>query len=197
MLRYKINWTGFIGGPGYTNLHFEDASEDFFTQADVDAFALKIDTWLDAWAGSIASTVTYLLDPTVEVIDQTTGDLLSFWTATTDTARVGASTGSYAAPAGACLNWYTAGIRNGRRVRGRTFMVPLGGTALQSDGTIDNTKLTALRTATATMIAPLNDDAGLGVWSRPSGPEATDGIWHRCTSYTLPDKVAILTSRRD
>lgn len=197
MLRYKINWTGFIGGPGYTNLHFDDESGDFFTQADVDAFALKIDTWLDAWQAALPNTVVCLLDPTVESIDETTGDLLSFWTVAPDTSRTGVATGNYAAAAGAVVNWYTAGIRNARRVRGRTFMVPLGGSALGADGTIDATRLNAVRAATDTFRAPVNGDAGLGVWSRPSGPGASDGVWHRVTASTIPDKVAILTSRRD
>lgn len=197
MLRVKINWTGFIGGPGYTNLYFDDPGESFHTQETVDACVLKVDTWLDAWPGSIPTSVTFLVDPTVEAVHASSGEMFGFWTATPDTARAGGDAGAYSAAAGAVCNWYTNGIRNARRIRGRTFMVPLGNSALENTGTLNNTRLTTLRAATATLITPAIADVGIGVWSRPSGPGLEDGEWHRTTAYTIPDMTAVLTSRRD
>ena len=194
--RLKINWTGFIGAPGYTNLYFRDFSEGALDQSMADGFTAKVDTWLDAWVTSLPSTVSILVDPTVDVVNVENGELESFMTVAPDTARVGSGAGTYAAPAGACVNWSTNGVRNGRRVRGRTFMVPLTSAATQSDGTIATANLTALRTATATFISPTGS-GDLGVWGRPSAPGATDGVWYSVSAFTLPDKVAVLRSRRD
>lgn len=196
MGRVTIDWSGFVGAPGYTNLVFSPAAGGSFGQAQADAAATKTDTWLNAWFPSIPSGVVLRVRPTVEVFDDASGTLLSFLTVTTDSAEGGSASGGYSAAAGACVNWYTGGIRNGRRVRGRTFMVPLGGSGLQSNGTIDDTRLTAMRNANAALIVN-NSDAKLAVWSRPSGPGATDGISYDVISTTQNDKTAILRSRRD
>ena len=75
-------------------------------------------------------------------------------------------------------------------------MVPLGGNGLDVSGTLDNTRLTAWRTATTALIAAAGV-GDLGVWGRPTAPGATDGVWAVVKSFTIPDKAAILTSRRD
>jgi hypothetical protein len=102
----------------------------------------------------------------------------------------------YSAASGACINWYTDGVRNGRRVRGRSFMVPIGSNGMENNGTLNATALGSWRTATDLLIASF-ENSTLGVWSRPSAPAATDGIWHKTTSMTIPDKAAVLRSRRD
>jgi hypothetical protein len=192
-----VNWTNFIGAPGYTNLYFRDFQvENTIDQAIVDGFVAKLDLWLDAWVSSVPLNISFVVNPTVDVIDETNGQLTDFFTATPDPTRSGASSGNYSAASGACVNWYTNAVRNGRRIRGRSFMVPLGQTALATDGSIDNTRIASLRAATATFI----DGTGtgdLGVWARPTAPGATDGEWAFASSFTLPDKVAVLRSRRD
>lgn len=197
MLRAKINWTGWVGGPGYTNLYFDDPGVSFPTQTEYDGIATIIDTWLDQWVGSIPVGINFLLDPTIEHVHATSGELFGFDTMTVDTARAGGDAGNYSSAAGAVCNWYTNGVRNGRRIRGRTFMVPIGNSALENTGTLNNTRLTTLRNATATFAAAAINDYGLGVWSRPSAPGVEDGEWHRVTNFTIPDMTAVLTSRRD
>jgi hypothetical protein len=194
--RLKINWTGFIGAPGYTQLYFRDFSAGAVDQAMADGFTAKTDVWLAAWVGSLPSTVSILVDPTVDIVEETTGELVGFMSVSPDTARVGTNAGTYAAPAGACVNWSTNGVRNGRRVRGRTFMVPLSSAAMQADGSIATSNLTALRTATATFISATGS-GDMGVWSRPTPAEPSGGIWYACSAFTLPDKIAVLRSRRD
>lgn len=197
MIRVKINWTGFVGGPGYTNLYFDDPGESFPTQAEFDGVVAIVDTWLDNWQASIPQAVNFLVDPTVELVHASSGEMYGFGSTSPDTARTGADVGKYSAAAGAVCNWYTNGIRNGRRIRGRTFMVPLGSGAMDTSGTIDNTRLTTLRAATATFIDAASNSYELGVWSRPSAPGVEDGEWHPVTAFTIPDMTAVLTSRRD
>lgn len=195
--RVTVNWTGWAGAPGFTNLYFRDfEGAGVIDQAIADGAVAKVHTWLTAWLSAIHESITVTVDPSVEAIDETNGNLTAFWTTAPGAGRVGTGTGTFSSATGACVNWYTNGIRNARRIRGRSFMVPLTSNGFDNTGTLDNTKLTAWRAATATLI----DGTGsgdLGVWSRPSGPAATDGVWYVCNAYTINDKAAILTSRRD
>ena len=196
MLRVKVNWTGFAGSPGYTNLYLNEFTEGDQTQVNADGAAAKVDTWVTAWQPMLAATANVQVDPVVDVVESTNGQLQGFFNVTPAAARGGTATGNYSAASGAVVNWYTAGVRNGRRVRGRTFLVPLGGTAMSATGNLDDTKLATLRTATTTFIG-IGGTGDMGVWARPTTPGATDGVWHPTTAFTIPDKAAILTSRRD
>jgi hypothetical protein len=162
----------------------------------VDAAVLRVDNWIGGFQSRLPTTVTCQTDSTVEVIDDTTGELQEFVNATVAAARVGTGTGNYSAAAGAVCNWYTNTVRNGRRIRGRSFLVPLAGSALGPDGSLDNTNLTGLRTNTATFVTQTGA-ARLVVWGRPTAPGASDGVSAEVVSFTIPDKTAVLTSRRD
>jgi hypothetical protein len=196
ILKTVINWTGFNGGPGYTNLYWQgipqNATELIHAQDAVD----KTDLFCATLATRVPTTVRLAVDPTVQVIEETTGMLQGFANTDPDPQRTGSGTGNYSAASGACVNWTTQGVRNGRRIRGRTFIVPLAGSSLDVDGSINGTQLTALRNAAEAMRLP-GTSAQLLVWARPTGPGATDGISYPVSGSSISDKAAILTSRRD
>jgi hypothetical protein len=196
MLRAKLNWTGFTGAPGYTNLFFRDFTEGPVTQEMADGAKTKLTNFMASLGTRLPSTVTLSLDSTMDIIEDTTGQLQGFMTIVPPAATVGSVAGAYSAASGACITWNTNGVRNGRRVRGRTFIVPLGGTIYDTDGTIATTHLTAFRTA-ATDLTAASGAGDLGVWARPSAPGASDGAWWVATGGSVRDKVAVLTSRRD
>ncbi|HEV2818865.1 MAG TPA: hypothetical protein VGW40_16780 [Allosphingosinicella sp.] len=196
LARIKVNWTGFIGAPGYSNLYWRDPGSGDMSQSVVNSAVTAVDTWLNAFQSSIPTAVNYVIDPAVDVIDDTTGNLVNLFTASPAAARLGTGAGAYSAASGAVVNWKTTGIRNGRKIRGRTFMVPYAGTALDVTGSLDNTKLTAVRTATQNMISAFGTSA-LVVWCRPTGPDESDGVAATVTGFTIPDMAAILRSRRD
>jgi hypothetical protein len=196
LARVTINWTGFVGAPGFTNLYFSPAAGPDVDQAVVNAAVAKAYTWMNSFTSSMPTAVTVAVDPSVEVIDDSNGSLTAFMTGTPAAPQVGGDSGTFSAATGVCTSWYTGGIRNGRRVRGRSFMVPMGPTAYQNDGTLATTKLTAWRASANTLIAN-TDAARLAIWSRPTGPGATDGISYDVISANVNDKVAVLTSRRD
>jgi hypothetical protein len=196
LARVTINWTGFVGAPGFTNLYFSPAAGPDITQSVVDAAVAKTYTWMNQFTSSMPTAVNVAVDPSVEVIEYTDGKLAAFMTGTPAAPQVGGDAGTFSSASGVVTSWYTGGIRNGRRIRGRSFMVPMGPTAYQNDGTLATTKLTAWRTAANNLIANV-DAARLAVWSRPSGPGATDGIAYDVISAQVNDKVAVLRSRRD
>lgn len=196
MLRVKILWTGLPGGTGYTNLFFREFSAGAQTQAIAQSAVDRTNIFLATLSGRLPPSVTLAIDGVVDRIEETNGELQGFFNVTAPASRVGTGTGNYSAASGAVINWYTNGVRTGRRIRGRTFLVPFAGDALGPNGTLDDTKLASLRSAVTTLI----DAAGtgdLGVWARPSVKGATDGVWTAVSSFSIPDKVAVLRSRRD
>jgi len=197
ILRIKINWTGFIGSPGYTNLYFEPTVEtDPWTQTLVDAAHAKVSAWMTSIKSYMPVNTTLTADSQAAEIDENTGNIQTFHTIVAPAVQTGTMAGAYTAGTGLCVSWSTGGVRNNRRVRGRTFVVPLGGVAYDSTGTIDNASLTTLRGAANLLHSDANG-VRLVVWARPTGLLGIDGGAYDVTSATINDKVAFLSSRRD
>jgi hypothetical protein len=196
LAKVTINWTGFIGAPGYTNLYFRNSTPGLITQAVVDNAVTKVDAFVTAIKTMLPPVVTVGTSSTVDEVNDSNGALVAFWAGTPAAPGAGTMAGAYSAPSGACVAWSTSTVRNGRRIRGRTFVVPLGGAAVGTDGTIDTNELTDLRNA-AIALRAATGDARLVIWARPTTPGGTDGGSAEVTSSTVQDKVAVLTSRRD
>ena len=105
----------------------------------------------------------------------------------------GVDTGVYAAVAGACVTWLTQGVLAGKRVRGRTFLVPMGAGGLQNDGTLSTAEVSAINTAASNLIAAAPE---FTIWRRPTSKAAADGSSHPVLAFRVQDKTAFLTSRR-
>lgn len=149
-------------------------------------FFNAITTWLP--------TSVHISFPSVgDSYNDTTGALTGSWTASSNADVVGGSLDSYAAPAGAVVNWNTAGIVNGRRVRGRTFIVPVARNGYDTDGTLSAAFVSALDLAASDLVT--NSAGGLLVWHRPVG--GVGGSAHSVTGHRVRDKIAVLRSRRD
>lgn len=189
--RVTARWTGFNGAPGYTNFYFRDLADSdqaFLARNQISAFFISL-------AQLLPSTVEIITQNPIDVIDETTGQIVGFGPASNSVpSAVGLSSREYSAASGAVVNWETGGVRNGRRVRGRTFLVPLSSAAYDDDGTIDSAALTTIRNAATELV---EDTAVLEmlVWSRPKN--GSPGEAHVVTSARVPDMAAILRSRRD
>jgi hypothetical protein len=197
ILRVKVNWTGFVGSPGYTNFHFEPVPEsDPVTQATVDAAVAKVQAFITSVKGNLPPVVSTGIDAAVAEIDEVTGDIQTFWNAVVTAPAPGTMAGVYAAGTGCCISWSTGGVRNGRRVRGRTFIVPLSGGAFATDGTIDTGSLASIRTAATTLTTDSNG-VRLVIWAKTPGAIIPDGGAYDVIGATVNDKAAFLSSRRD
>lgn len=196
MIRITARWTGFTGSPGYSNFFFGSGFLDGGLLGD-EAQALS-DRVIEAF-GEISQilpgSVNITSEPEVAIIDSDTGMATDFVNVDQDDMSGGASgSQSYSGPSGAVVTWRTADLRNGRRIRGRTFLVPLSNTAFESDGTLNSNALGFLDNFASTLMgSALTGD--LGVWSRPTG--GSGGVWATVTGYSIPDMVAVLRSRRD
>lgn len=192
IFRVQLRWSGFPGAPGYSAFHFDAPTEGAGASAQncADAVRALALTWQNYLPGGVRIAV----EAEVQVLDETTGQLQEFVTVTPGADVSGSGTGNYSSAVGAVLIWNTAGVRRGRRIQGRTFVVPLANTAFANDGTLGTTTQQALQTGAS---AFANDVSGPVVWARPTGPGAADGQIASITASRVPDLTAVLRSRRD
>jgi hypothetical protein len=211
MLRVKTRWSGLIGLPGYSIMYFRDFStgEEWNPDAAEALVAVnKTRTFFDAIKHLIPTGASMQVEASVEEVDTQTGELIDIHGVATPTVVLGtaSASASYAAPVGAVINWRTNHVRNGRRLRGRTFIVPMSSTAFESNGTLAAGAVTAITNAGLAMIADTTSP-DIGVWGRPTpfldennnptGELNPDGAWAFATTVTVPDLAAVLRSRRD
>lgn len=151
-------------------------------------------------AALLPDEVRIQVNPVVDTYERTTGELFSSHVAATAPLVVaGTATGSYAGGAGAKITWNTSQVRNGRRVRGSTFIVPIAATAYTANGTIGATQQTSMNNAASALISTLSQGGTpLAVWSRPRElPEPRVGFATEVLTGSAGTKTAILRGRRD
>lgn len=197
IIRVKVNWTGFVGSPGYTNLHFEPTVEsDPITQTLVDAAVAKVQTWLTAMKVYLPPAVVTGIDPQVVELDEQTGAIEAFWSVVPSAASPGTNTNlNFTSGAGMCITWGTGGVRKGRRVRGRTFVVPISHGSMESDGSLVNGHVTSWQ-GFANTLAGDSNGIRLVIYARTPGAIIPDGGAYDVTSVSIKDRPAFLTSRR-
>jgi len=211
LIRIKLRWSGFVGGPGYSNFHFRDYNAggdgNPIDDAYVQAAAGRVRNFFNGTKFLFPNTVTFHVENDAEIIEDTTGEMTDIRPVTglTDVVGEAGATTGYSAAVGAVINWRTSAVRRGRRLRGRTFLVPLSSTCYENNGTLNASCLTALQTAANGLITPTANEPELGVYARPHRTKNTDGSWTTVPdgewafvrSATIPDMTAVLRSRRD
>lgn len=204
LYRVRTTWSYTPGGPGYSNLYFGTTDP---LAAGAQTAVNDVQAFFTAIKGLIPSIVTLQVDPAVIMVEDVTseqvGDVL---VGSTPAPIVCTATGSMAAPAGATAQWSTASYLYGRRVKGRTYLVPLASSAFESNGTIISGALTTLNNAAAALVA---GGSNLVVFTRKREYKAADpakgqkevtaraGASSLVVSGAVRDIVAVLRSRRD
>lgn len=193
-------WHGPVGGDGFTNLFYDATSA---TGTDALAAVTKSRLLFNGVAALIPSAYTLTPHTDVRVLSDIDGTLIDIFTVTGIAAVPGGGGGVFSAPSGGGVDWLTNTVHGTRRMQGRTFIVPLFGSAYDSDGSILNAYVTTIATAAEDMRSAAGP--AFGVWGRPkfSKPPTVPptivrpGLWGPAVSSRVPDKVFILTSRRD
>lgn len=195
MYRITARWTGFTGAPGYSNFYFSSGFLDGGVLGDeAAALADRVRSAFLETQLHLAPGLQIQVSNEVPIIDSDTGVVQDYVTFDpVDPVNIIGGE-SYAGPAGAVVTWRTNDLRNGRRIRGRTFLVPMASTSFQDDGTLVNGAISGLQDFADTLMGG-SLDGDLGVWSRPQG--GSGGVFATVTGYTVPDMVAVLRSRRD
>lgn len=189
----RVNWNGWSGGPGLTQLAIDYQGDVPAVEASADAvrnFLFGVRTFIPQ---SILLTISQDLD----LFDSTTGVLSGSITMSAAPSGVqGSYVGDWSAAAGFQVGWKTSAIQNGRRVAGRTFIVPAAG-CFDVDGTLESSAVTSIGTAAQALVDAntANPTAPVSIWGRPS--EGKPASFAPISGYSVPDQGAVLRSRRD
>lgn len=194
LFRATMTWTGFTGSPGYTNLHFLDPDETP-SQIALDSVTARCRTFFEALKATLPGSVRIDYPTALQRIDTGTGDLLEDLQVAAVAQTAGTGLTTFSSATGACITWRTVGVLAGRRVIGRTFIVPIASGSYDTDGTLNNTSRTTINTAATAFIGPTIDMV-LAIWHRPT-TGGTDGAAYDVTTASVRDKTAVLRSRRD
>jgi len=196
--RVRAVWSGFQGAPGYSNFSFMDLTTD----AARNAAGAGVKNFFTSLAGFLSTAWSISVQGEVTEWDMATGQLTGAATMTTvPTAQVGTGTpAAYAGGSGLCVTWKTGLIFNGRRVIGRTFVVPALG-CYETDGTLTAGAITAANTAATQLIGVSGAD--FAIWAKTftkptdgTKPVQIGGNLAPATSYAVKDMASQLRSRR-
>lgn len=196
----RTEWSGTSGGPGVTQLAVTGAAGGIWNPTGTQGAVNAVRTFWDAVKGYLPDELKLTVSPVIDDYDTNSGDLVgSYVAATAPLVVVGTSVGVYAGGAGFKLTWNTGQIREGRRVRGSTFIVPAASAVYTNTGTITTAVTTAVNTAAANLITALAaNETSLAVWSRPRIlPTPRGGLAYSVATGATSAKTAILRGRRD
>lgn len=182
--KVQVEWAGIAGMPGFTTFYCDagdtiprDELEDFF-------FAFR---------GAVPTGLSWTIPSSGDIFADNSGTLVGSWSQGSPVVvSSNAVDVEWAGGTGAVINWATGGIAAGRRVRGRTFMVPIN-TANYDNGHLTSSFRSGAVTAAAALVSAAGDR--LRVWHRPVG--GSGGSSHAITAASVPDLAAVLRSRRD
>ncbi len=193
--RIRTVLTGFPGGPGVATMYSINTA----------TFPASLRAFWVACANAMAQGVQIQVEGSGDLIEDTTGVITGAWSGATPAVVGSPSAGAYSAPSGAVVDWLSPTILDGRRVRGRTFIVPLTNAAYQSDGSLAAGTVTGLKDAGDALV--IAEAGGFCVWHRPRKARAANGtipaVTARAGGHALvttcrvPDLSAVLRSRRD
>lgn len=180
--RIACKWENFTGAPGYS-VFYAVASPTSTLRGQIGGLFGQVSQYLP-------NGLTVTIPDQGDILEETTGQITGTWNELSGAVvATGSSGASYAGSAGAVINWKTAAVVNGHRVRGRTFLVPLA-SGYETNGTLTTACRGALQTAANAVTF-----GSLGIWHRPVN--GSGGSWHQITSAVVPDMAAVLRSRRD
>lgn len=193
--RVRTSLTAFPGGPGVATMFCLDPL----------TFVPKLHSFWEDLKVCFPSDVHLTIEPGGDTIDSGTGVLSGSWTAPQTPTTIGTDVQKYAAPVGLMVAWLTDGILDGKRVKGRTFIVPAAGGMFDTNGQVAAATVIALAGFAATFQVATAGD--LVVFHRPRKAQAATAtrpaVTARAGGHSLvtgsraSSKAVVLRSRRD
>lgn len=193
VLEYRANWAGPIAGPGVSVFHGRDTAIGTLDGAAQELAERVHDLFATVFANYGVPGMTVTFDSEAVELNTTTGQLEQVIPVDPPDPVLGGGIGTFARASGFRLDWTTPAIVNGRRLRGRTFFVPVVSSIFDADGTLDPGAAAIIGPAASEYFADAGGTAAVNpsVWSR------THGVQADITGFVLPDEDAILSTRRD
>lgn len=190
--RVSVSWQNWPGAPGVSQFYLDSVAQ----QTSIDA----IRAFFNAFSTYLPQGLTITVPSSGDIVEEQNGQLAGTWSVgSTPVVVTGSSGQAYAGQSGAVVHWLTLGTANRRRIRGRTFLVPLGSNAFDTTGSIATIALTAFQNAASALVGSMAGN--MVVWHRPkiqkgTGIVITPGSSSDVTSSRVPDLAISLRSRR-
>lgn len=190
--RVRATWTNFPGAPGLSTFYLAAGSTN----------TAPFLTFFTAIKDLFPNTLTVSVPSNGDAIDTATNQIVGGWTGSGGgTTSSTATANPYSGTSGALVHWNTNAVLNGRRLAGRTYLVPLNQLQYANDGSLSGTCITTIQNAANALITALTPsftvygpprDAGtLG----PTDPGKA-AISSPVISATVPDLAVVMRSRR-
>lgn len=186
--RIRVRWEGFFGAPGVSTFYCLSPA----------TFRPGLVTFFNSIGETIPTAASTVVESSGDLVDDTTGLITGAWADGAEVTKVGTVAGQYAGPVGAVINWQTTRVIVGRRLRGKTFIVPLGGGSYDTNGTLFTATRTAITDAAAALIAAAPGQMVVLHKATPTTPTRVATDWESAAVATssVPDLTAVLRSRR-
>lgn len=195
----RMAWSGTSGGPGLSQWAVVSATGGSWSSVNAKDATDAARALAVSMAAFLPDELQLQVLANVDLYDEKTGTLTGTATASPAPLNVTpTSAATYAGGVGAKVDFNTGVIRNGHRVVGHTYWVPLISTVYDNSGTLGATQMSTITTAHTTFIAALaSKNLGLQVWSRPKQQGDGTGGLSSVVSASIKDKTAFLRGRRD
>lgn len=167
-------------------MHFTTAGNGAAAQqiaADMRIFFLQL-------ASQLPNDVSVNFDSEVLDLDEA-GNLTAVWAVVPPLVVNGINNSEFNRAAGAVINWATGVIVAGRRLSGKTYIVPMAMNTFDTVGVLTTVSRDLLLAVGADFINDTAANRPLRIWSRT---HATSAV---AVSCAVPSKGAILRGRRD
>jgi len=189
MVKVTLRWDGSPGSPGYSNFYGRSTGAD--EQVVADALGEALRTFSITLASLVHDSMSLVVLPAWQQLDDVSGNVLADGNLTTPpTAVVGTSGASGAGNAGLAVNWGTDVFIAGRRLKGRTYVVPAPG-AFETNGTLTAGAISSVGDAARAFA--VTGTVPVVVWHRPV--LGAGGSSFAITTVQITDRPAILRSR--
>lgn len=189
-----VVWTGGPSSPGLTVLNVEDSGTGNYPAA-----LAAVRTFFASQVAAIPDEMSLQVQGLVNKYSAETGQLngeVQVGAGDIPAVLLGTFAGAYMHGAGCRVDWNTSAIRNGRRVSGRTYIVPFAPASFTTDGELSSASVTSIGNAGQTLLNSLSAASlPMVVWSRPS-PTNPVGLGSPVIGLRVPSKGAMLRGRR-
>jgi hypothetical protein len=192
--RVALKWDQ--GGPGVNTLYWTagvPSPLDWVNSAD--QFHKEIGNTYSALQSSMVASLEWEVEPKFDIIDVESGNIIRQHVLDSEPVGGNGANSNTAATRAqqVCFNHYTDTWRNGRNLRGRTFLGPIGTGVVNPDGTFSQSEITRMRDAWTALIS--GPGPRLAVYHRPFGAQQTGGFYGDVVVVGMKKVPGILRSR--
>jgi hypothetical protein len=172
--RIRCIWTGFVGSPGVSTFYATDAA----------TLLPQLRTFFQVCHDYLPTDVYIDIEPSGDTIESTTGALTGSWAGSAVAQVHGNDSAAYSGVSGGLVQWASSTVLSGRRLRGRTYLVPFGGGQYDVSGQIASSQRGSIAAAAQALATAASGN--MKIYQRPRSAHAswTDrrGVVHPAVS---------------